>query len=80
VDELERGYLHLRRHPGAGSPRYAHELRLPGLRSWTLKRFPYLVFYLEAPEVVEVWRVLHGSRRVRVAIATSSPAVRHSTF
>ena len=64
VDELERAYRHIQRHPGAGSPRYAHALGLPGLRSWPLKRFPYLVFYFESPEVVEVWRVLHGSRDV----------------
>jgi len=64
VDALENAYRHIRRHPGSGSPRYAHELNLPGLRSWPFKRFPYLVFYREVPEHIEVWRVLHGQRNI----------------
>ncbi|MBU6440076.1 MAG: type II toxin-antitoxin system RelE/ParE family toxin [Betaproteobacteria bacterium] len=45
-------------------PRYAHELNLPGLRSWSLTRYPYLVFYVEQPDHVDVWRVLHGQRDI----------------
>jgi toxin ParE1/3/4 len=59
VDALERALLHLARHSSTGSPKYALELNLPGLRSWPLGRFPYLVFYFEKPHEVEVWRVLH---------------------
>lgn len=32
VDALEAAYMHIRRVPATGSPRYAHELNLPGLR------------------------------------------------
>lgn len=60
VDALQEAYLHIGRHPATGSPRYAHELNLPGLRVWSLKRHPYLVFYVEQPASVDVWRVLHG--------------------
>jgi toxin ParE1/3/4 len=42
--------------------RYAHELDLPGLRSWALSRYPYLVFYVERPDHVDVWRVLNSQR------------------
>ena len=45
-DELEKAFAHLSRQPASGSPRYAHKLDLPGLRSWPLTRFPYLVFYI----------------------------------
>jgi toxin ParE1/3/4 len=45
VDALEAAFLHLSRHPATGSPKYAVALNLPGLRSWPLGRFPYLVFY-----------------------------------
>ena len=31
IDALERGYTHIGRHPGTGSPRHGHELDLPGL-------------------------------------------------
>jgi len=64
VDVLEKAYGHIGRHPASGSPRHAHELNLPGLRSWTLTRFPYLVFYVERADHIDVWRVLHGQRDI----------------
>lgn len=64
VDALEQAYRQIQRRPGTGSPRYAHELSLPGLRSWRCKRFPYLVFYFEYADQIDVWRVLHGSRDI----------------
>jgi toxin ParE1/3/4 len=36
VDALEQAYGHISRHPATGSPRYAHELNLPGLRFWPI--------------------------------------------
>ena len=59
VDALERSYAHLSRHPGTGSPRYAHALDLPGLRTWPVTRFPYLIFYFDLTTEVRVGRVLH---------------------
>ena len=64
IDELEEAYLHISRYPGTGSTRYAHELNLPGLRFWTLTRFPHMVFYFEQSDCIDVWRVLHGQRDI----------------
>jgi toxin ParE1/3/4 len=64
VDSLEQALQHIERHPAIGSARYAHELDLPGLRCWQLKRYPYLVFYFERDDHVDVWRVLHASRDI----------------
>jgi len=64
VDALERAYRQIGKHPGSGSPRYDHELDLPGLRSWPVARFPYLVFYVERDDHVDVWRVLHAGRDI----------------
>ncbi len=64
IDALEQAYRHIARHPATGSPRYAHELHLPGLRSWSLKRYPYLVFFVERDDHIDVWRVLHGERDI----------------
>lgn len=64
IDALEKAYGHIARHPATGSPRYAHELNLPGLRAWPLTRHPYLVFYVERPDHIDVWRVLHGLRDI----------------
>jgi len=64
IDALEQAYLHIGRHPASCSPRYGHELNLPGLRSWALKRYPHLVFYVERSDHIDVWRVLHGQRDI----------------
>jgi toxin ParE1/3/4 len=64
IDALERAYEHIGRHPATGSPRYAHELNLPGLRFWPLTRYPQLVFYIERTDHIDVWRVLHGQRDI----------------
>jgi toxin ParE1/3/4 len=62
VEALEQAYAHIGRHPASGSPRLGHELNLPGLRAWPLKRYPYLVDYVERDDHLDVWRVLHGQR------------------
>lgn len=64
IEALEQAYRHISRHPATGSPRYAHEIDLPGLRSWPLTRYPYLVFYVERADHIDVWRVLHGQRDI----------------
>jgi toxin ParE1/3/4 len=39
IAAIEEAYVQLGRNPAMGSPRYAYELNLPGLRSWPLKRY-----------------------------------------
>lgn len=64
IDALERTYRTISTHPRAGSPRYAHELALPGLRVRGLTHYPYLVFYIEREDHIDVWRVLHVQRDI----------------
>lgn len=64
IDALEQAYAHISLHPATGSPRYAHELNLAGSRSWPLTGYPYLVFYVEHPDHIDIWRVLHGQRDI----------------
>ena len=64
IDALEQAYKHISRHGASGSPRYAHTLNLPGLRSWALSHYPYLVFYTECDTHIDVWRVLHTRRDI----------------
>lgn len=64
VDELEKAFEHLSRFPESGSPRYAQELNLPGLRHWPVPDYPYLVFYVVGADHVDVWRVLHAERDI----------------
>jgi len=64
IDALEQAYWHLSRNPGTGSLRYAHELDVLGLRCWHLTHYPYLIFYVERDDCIDVWRVLHGMRDI----------------
>src|SRR3546814_17009392 len=66
IDALEQAYTFIGEMPAAGSPRWSHELNLPGLRTIGLKAFPWLVFYLEFETHVDVWRVLHAKRDIPV--------------
>ena len=74
VDALENAYDHMSRHPATASLRYAHELDLPELRFWPLRRFPYLVFYVDRPDHVDVWRILHGERDIPAWLNEAAPA------
>lgn len=73
IDALEDAYAVIGRHPGIGSARYATELQVPGLRSWSLPRFPYVIFYVERASHVDVWRVLHGHRDIPALVEDPDP-------
>ena len=62
VDDLERAFGLLVRHPLTGSLRFAFELDIPNLRTWSLERFPYLMVYVVSDDEIDVWRILHTSR------------------
>ena len=64
IDAVEKAYGHIGRHPAAGSLRYAHELNLPDLRFWLVPGYPYVVFYVERDDHVDVWRVLHAQQDI----------------
>lgn len=64
IDAVEAALRAVGRSAAAGSPRYGYELDLAGLRSRQLKRFPYLVFYMEREDHIDVWRVLHAKRDI----------------
>jgi toxin ParE1/3/4 len=64
VESLRKDYRHIARHPASGSARLSHELNIPGLRGWPLEDYPYVVFYVEREDSIDVWRVLHGQRDI----------------
>jgi len=64
IDALEAAFLQIATNPAACSPRWGQDLKLPGLRSQKLKRFPYLVFFMEREDHIDVWRVLHARRDI----------------
>ena len=64
IDALDDTRRRIGEQPASGSPRYAHELDIPGLRVQSTGKFPYLVFYVEKDSEVDVWRVLHTARDI----------------
>lgn len=68
IESLEHATQHIQTHPATGSPRYAHELNLPGLRHWPLQRFPYSLFYIEHADHLDVIRLVHMSRDIPASL------------
>lgn len=60
TDALRDAYRAIGARPDTGSPRFGELLKLPGLRARTVGCFPYLIFYKEGVDGVDVWRILHA--------------------
>lgn len=72
IDALEHAYRRIRARPSAGSPRFGQVLDISGLRSIRLRRFPYLIFYLDHGSQIEIWRVLHAARDIPTWLQSDS--------
>ena len=68
IDAVEQAFQHIQQFAASGSLRYAYELSLPDIRVWECSKYPYLVFYVEYPSQIEVWRALHGSRDIPASL------------
>jgi toxin ParE1/3/4 len=60
VDRFEVCLRTISGQPALGSLRYAQKLDLPGVRVFPLQRYPYLVFYVEREDRIDIWRVLQA--------------------
>ncbi len=67
--EMQEALDRISEYPRIGSPRYARLLK--GLRFWRLRRFPFLVFYVEQARFIDVIRVLHGARDIPAVLRES---------
>lgn len=59
---LDAASKRLRANPAIGSPLIGETCKRPGLRTWPVAGFPYLVCYFDRPDHIDVWRILHGAR------------------
>lgn len=71
VDAVEATTRRVAKRPGLGSLRFAYELSIPGLRATAVGKFPYLMFYIESDDAVDVWRLLHSSRDIPTTLQES---------
>lgn len=74
VDAFEAAIRGLCDHPLMGSLRFAFEIEIPDLRTWSLERFPYLIFYVPYGETIDIWRVLHARRDIPAFLTTDPSA------
>lgn len=59
VDAYDAAPHHVAQYPATGSQRHAATIGIKNLHFWLLRGFPYAVFYVERPDVLDVLRVLH---------------------
>lgn len=64
AEALQLAYTAIGDYPGIGSLRFAASLGVPDLRAYRLKRFPYLLFYVDRDAHIEIWRLLHVMRDI----------------
>lgn len=64
VNRVEEALNLLSRHALAGSGLVGVRLGIPGLRSFAVRRTPYILFYLADSRRIDLVRVLHGRRDI----------------
>jgi toxin ParE1/3/4 len=64
IDELEKSLNRIGRYPKLGSLRVGQEISFDNLRSYALKKAPYVIFYLEHEEYIGVIRILHQKQDI----------------
>ena len=64
VDEFEQALGMIGAHPSIGSPRLELELGIPGVRSFALPTYPYVIVYFDTAEFVDSRHVLHSRRDI----------------
>jgi toxin ParE1/3/4 len=73
VDAIEAEIADLCDQPSMGSLRFAFGLDIPDMRSWPVRGFPYLVFYVPYGDRLDIWRVLHAQRDILALLDTDLP-------
>lgn len=64
IGAIDETYDHISRFPSSGSPRVGRQLRISELRSWQIKGYPHIAFYIELEDHIDVWHVLHTARDI----------------
>lgn len=64
INALDQAFLQLSRYPHMGSSRPEYDLELDGIRSWSLKRFPHLIYYEIQDDHIGLWRILRPKRDI----------------
>lgn len=66
---LKSAFERIGRNPGVGFRLVGDDCGLPGLRTWPIPDFPFLVCYFDMLDYIDVWRILHGARDLDAVLA-----------
>ena len=58
LSEVENILRNIQQNPNLGTA-----YKIEGIRRYTIKRFPYLIFYTELEEVIWIIAIAHGKRK-----------------
>ena len=64
ITEFETACAYLAERPGIGSLRFAYLMPDAELRTWSLTRFPFRLFYVVEDDVLNILGVEHESRNI----------------
>ena len=64
LGEVNGAYDRIHEMPGLGSPHFSCAVKIDNLRAYSLYDFPYIIFYFERENYIDVVRILHSSRDV----------------
>ena len=64
LKELQHSLVTIGEMPSIGSKRFAGSLNIPGLRVFPMTHFPFIIFYSERNNVIDVLRILHMHRDI----------------
>jgi toxin ParE1/3/4 len=67
LDEFETACRYLAEQPDIGSLRFAHLIEGTELRTWSLTRFPFRMFYIVDGEALKILGVEHERRNITPA-------------
>jgi toxin ParE1/3/4 len=72
-ESVDLALKHILAFPASGSRRYGEMFDIPSLRSWRLERFPYILFYVERSDHLEIIRLLHQHSDILILLQNDGP-------
>lgn len=73
VADIEACTVRIGRNPAIGSLEFAHDTSISDLRATHLERFPFVIFYVDRGDRIEIWRVLHTRRNISGILTADDP-------
>ncbi|EEZ79705.1 MAG: type II toxin-antitoxin system RelE/ParE family toxin [Candidatus Thioglobus sp.] len=71
LDTVEHNFDLIKQNPEIGSTRYDGLFPVKGLRFFKVGKFPWLIFYFSTQSMIDIVRILHGTRDIPTILSTN---------